>query len=34
MPIVGAVVAGLLAHWMYEQEAIIDTTVVEERRLA
>ena len=34
VPIVGAIVAGLLAHWMYEQEAIIDTTVVEERRLA
>jgi aquaporin Z len=34
MPIVGAVVAGLLARWMYEQEAIIDTTVIEERRLA
>ena len=34
MPIVGAVVAGLLAHWMYEQEAIVDTTVIEERRLA
>jgi len=34
IPIVGAVVAGLLARWMYEQEAIIDTTVIEERRLA
>ena len=33
-PIVGAVVAGLLTRWMYEQEAIVDTTVVEERRLA
>lgn len=34
MPIVGAVIAGLLARWMYEQEAIVDTTVIEERRLA
>src|SRR4051794_13893257 len=34
IPIVGAVVAGLLARWMYEQEAIVDTTVIEERRLA
>jgi len=34
MPIVGAIVAGLLARWMYEQEAIVDTTVIEERRLA
>jgi len=33
-PIVGAVIAGLLTRWMYEQEAIIDTTVVEERRIA
>ena len=33
-PIVGAVIAGLLTRWMYEQEAIIETTVVEERRLA
>ena len=33
-PIVGAVIAGLLARWMYEHEAIIDTTVVEERRVA
>jgi aquaporin Z len=32
-PIIGAVIAGLLAHWMYEQEAIIATTVVEERRV-
>ena len=34
MPIVGAIVAGLLARWMYEQEAIVDTTVIEERRMA
>ncbi len=33
-PIVGAVIAGLLARWMYEQEAIVDTTIIEERRLA
>jgi aquaporin Z len=33
-PIVGAIVAGLLARWMYEHEAIIDTTVIEERRIA
>jgi aquaporin Z len=34
MPIVGALVAGFLARWMYEQEAIVDTTVIEERRMA
>src|SRR4051812_13794356 len=34
VPIVGAIVAGLLTRWMYEYEAIVDTTVVEERRLA
>src|SRR6202012_4614367 len=33
-PILGAVVAGLLARWMYEPESIIDTIVVEERRVA
>jgi aquaporin Z len=33
-PIVGAIVAGLLTRWMYEHEAIVDTTVVEERRIA
>ena len=33
-PIVGAVAAGLLTRWMYEHEAIVDTTVVEERRVA
>ena len=32
-PIIGAVIAGLLTRWMYEQEAIIDTIVVEERRV-
>lgn len=33
-PIVGAIVAGLLARWMYEHEAIVETTVIEERRIA
>src|SRR6516164_157193 len=32
-PIIGAVVAGLVTRWMYEPEAIIDTVVVEERRV-
>ena len=32
-PIVGAVIAGLLARWMYEQEAIVGTVVVEESRI-
>ena len=32
-PIVGAVIAGLLARWMYEHEAIVGTVVVEERRV-
>jgi len=32
-PIIGAVIAGLLARWMYEREAIIETVVVEERRV-
>ena len=32
-PILGAVIAGLLAHWMYETEAIVETVVVEERRV-
>jgi aquaporin Z len=31
-PIAGAVIAGLLTRWMYEQEAIIETTVIEQRR--
>src|ERR1700681_1036453 len=29
-PIIGAVIAGLLARWMYEHDAIIETVVVEE----
>jgi len=32
-PIIGAVIAGLLARWIYEQEAIVGTVVVEERRV-
>jgi aquaporin Z len=31
-PIIGALIAGLLARWMYEREAIVGTVVVEERR--
>ena len=33
-PIVGAMVAGAMARWMYEDDAIIHTTVTEERRTA
>src|SRR5271166_2244880 len=33
-PNIGAVIAGLLAHWMYEREAIVETLVVEERRVS
>jgi aquaporin Z len=33
-PIVGAVIAGLLARWIYEREALIETVVVEESRIA
>ena len=33
-PLAGAVVAGLLARWLYEPESIADTIVVEERRVA
>ena len=32
-PIVGAMCAGLLTRWMYERDAILDTIVVEERRV-
>jgi aquaporin Z len=32
-PIIGAVIAGLLGRWMYEQEPIVETVVVEERRV-
>jgi aquaporin Z len=31
-PIAGAIIAGLLTRWMYEDEKIVDTTVVETRR--
>jgi aquaporin Z len=33
-PIVGAVIAGLLTRWMYEGVAIVETVVVEERRVS
>src|SRR5678816_1652040 len=33
-PILGAVIAGLLTRWMYEQDAILETTVVEARRIS
>ena len=33
-PIIGAVVAGLLARWMYQHDALIETVVVEERQIA
>jgi aquaporin Z len=33
-PIVGAMIAGLLTRWMYEREALLDTIVVEERRVS
>jgi aquaporin Z len=33
-PIAGAVIAGLLTRWMYEQEAIVETTVIEEHRVS
>jgi aquaporin Z len=33
-PLAGAVIAGLLARWMYEPEAIVSTIVVEERRVS
>lgn len=33
-PVAGAVLAGLLTRWMYEPEAIIDTIVVEQRRVS
>jgi aquaporin Z len=33
-PIIGAVIAGLLARWMYEHDAIIETVVVEESRVS
>jgi aquaporin Z len=33
-PIIGAVIAGLLARWMYEREALVQTVVVEESRIS
>jgi aquaporin Z len=33
-PLIGAVIAGLLTRWMYETEAIVETVVVEERRVS
>ena len=33
-PILGAVIAGWLTRWMYEREAIVETIVVEERRVS
>src|SRR5947208_3087152 len=33
-PILGAVFAGLLARWMYEREALIETVVIEETRIS
>src|SRR5256885_1008016 len=33
-PIIGAVGAGLLARWMYEREALVQTVVVEETRVS
>ena len=33
-PVVGAVTAGALTRWMYEREAIVDTVVVEQRRVS
>ncbi len=32
-PIAGAMIAGALTRWMYEEEKIVDTIVVEERRV-
>jgi aquaporin Z len=33
-PIAGAIIAGLVARWMYEPAQIVDTIVVEERRVS
>jgi aquaporin Z len=33
-PILGAVIAGLFARWMYEREALIETVVLEETRIS
>lgn len=33
-PIAGAMIAGVLAKWLYADSSIVDTTVVEERRVS
>lgn len=33
-PIVGALIAGWFTRWMYEREGIVETIVVEERRVS
>jgi aquaporin Z len=33
-PIIGAAIAGLLARWIYEREALVQTIVVEETRVS
>jgi aquaporin Z len=33
-PLAGAVIAGWLARWLYEAEAIVETIVLEERRIS
>src|SRR4029450_12308363 len=33
-PIVGALIAGWVTRWMYEREGIVETIVVEERRVS
>ena len=33
-PIIGALIAGFLTRWMYDQEAIIETTIIEERMVS
>ncbi len=33
-PLLGAAIAGFLTRWMYEEEKIVDTIVVEERQVA
>ena len=32
-PVAGAMIAGVLARMLYEQSSIVETTVVEERRV-
>ena len=33
-PLIGALIAGWLAHWMYEHESIVETVVLEETRVS